>query len=225
MNKQNAANFPHNKDLADCNPSNGTKSFPIVIPNSHGVDNLTKEICSSYDCMDGVTSVSSSLVSSLATKALNLCPDENNGMGWDSKGCVTSVQTLKNKIDILFSNSSANIISLEELRSSLIQLLENVDLSTSELNKYTYWDTEKPYTRNLMATDNENYNLILLCWTPNRESKIHNHPCDTCYLKVVRGTIQESRYEIDLASNQVVQTSVKYVGEDQGKQPCIHVAW
>lgn len=235
MTKQNATSVPQNKTTYDCNEAFGIhdcrdgasviKSTPIIIPNSKIFDALSNESYCSYDCMDGV-SLPTSTASSFATKALSPCSMiENEMVDWKSKISlgsteVTSVSALKIEIDQLFSTKRAQLITQEELRARLINLLKCVDLSTSELNKYTYWDTQKPYTRNLMATDNENYNLILLCWTPHRESKIHNHPCDTCYLKIIRGTIQEGRYEIDSTNNQVVQTSLKYLSENQGTYTC-----
>jgi cysteine dioxygenase len=35
---------------------------------------------------------------------------------------------------------------------------------------------------------------MLLCWNPGRESPIHNHPCNGCWLKVLQGSIKETRY-------------------------------
>ena len=129
---------------------------------------------------------------------------------------ILTVLALKFQIERLFKLHKSQEISLDILRSSIIDLLKKVDLTTSEINKFTYWDNEKSYTRNLVATDNENYNLLLLCWTPGMESKIHNHPCDTCYMKAIRGSIQETRYKADTVNNKVIETSVKFLNENQG---------
>ena len=61
--------------------------------------------------------------------------------------------------------------------------------------KYAIFDDEKPYTRNLISTDGETYTLLLLCWNPQKESPIHDHPCDGCWLQVVQGGIREDRYD------------------------------
>ena len=129
---------------------------------------------------------------------------------------ILTVLALKLQIERLFKLRKSQEISLDILRSSIIDLLKKVDLTTSEINKFTYWDNEKSYTRNLVATDNENYNLLLLCWTPGMESKIHDHPCDTCYMKAIRGSIQETRYKTDTVNNKVIETSVKFLNENQG---------
>jgi hypothetical protein len=60
--------------------------------------------------------------------------------------------------------------------------------------RYAHFDPSRHYTRNLIATDYTSYTLMLLCWNPGRESPIHNHPCNGCWLKVLQGSIKETRY-------------------------------
>lgn len=55
------------------------------------------------------------------------------------------------------------------------------------MDKYAFWDPSKLYTRNLVATDGKNYTVLLLCWNPGRESPIHDHPCEGCWVKTVSG--------------------------------------
>ncbi len=38
--------------------------------------------------------------------------------------------------------------------------------------------------------------------------KIHDHPCDGCFVKSLKGLIKETRYEADLSTN-----SLRYTGE------------
>ena len=38
------------------------------------------------------------------------------------------------------------------------------------------------------------YTLLLLCWNPAAESRIHDHPCDACILTVLDGILKEDRY-------------------------------
>ncbi|KAL7535306.1 hypothetical protein ACHAXR_008454 [Thalassiosira sp. AJA248-18] len=65
----------------------------------------------------------------------------------------------------------------------------------------------KNYTRNLIATDNETFTLLLLCWNPGKCSPIHDHPCDGCWLRVCQGQIQETRYEINTETDNLDVTS------------------
>ena len=68
-------------------------------------------------------------------------------------------------------------------------------LDPEELTRYTHLDDSKHYTRNLVATDNTNYTLLLLCWNPGKSSPIHDHPCDGCWMQVLKGQVRECRYE------------------------------
>ena len=93
--------------------------------------------------------------------------------------------------------------------------MERVDLTTNEINKYTFFDFEKPYTRNLVATDHKHYTLLLLCWSPGKESKIHNHPCDGCYVKAVRGSVRESQYTINETTLDIKLSKTRFFNEGQ----------
>ncbi|KAL7430777.1 hypothetical protein ACHAXH_001681 [Discostella pseudostelligera] len=72
----------------------------------------------------------------------------------------------------------------------------------------------KNYTRNLIATDDETFTLLLLCWNPSKESPIHDHPCDGCWLRVCTGKIQETRYEINAAADRLEITSDMVFDDD-----------
>lgn len=63
------------------------------------------------------------------------------------------------------------------------------------LARFAHVDPSKNYTRNLVATDDKHYTLLLLCWNPGKESPVHDHPCDGCWMDVIQGSIQECRYE------------------------------
>lgn len=125
---------------------------------------------------------------------------------------IDSVQRLVAGIDTIFKLKSPN---WSITKSALINLLTTVDLSTDEVNKYTFWDSEKPYTRNLISTDNLNYTLLLLCWNPGKESKIHNHPCDGCFVKTIRGCIREARYTVHDVTNEIRLDRTRFFNEGQ----------
>jgi len=90
-------------------------------------------------------------------------------------------------------------------KAAIFQVLKNTTLPMNELVKYTCVDAQLPYTRNLVATDGVNYTLILMCWNAGTESKIHDHPCDGCFVKTVKGSIKETRYAMHPENNTVVQ--------------------
>lgn len=64
------------------------------------------------------------------------------------------------------------------------------------LSRHSYMDPSKKYSRNLIATDDERYTLLMVCWNPGKESPIHDHPSDGCWMRVMHGNIQESRYRL-----------------------------
>lgn len=58
-------------------------------------------------------------------------------------------------------------------------------LESADVAPYAFWDPDKLYTRNLMASDGKNFTILLLCWNPGKESPIHDHPCEGCWVKTV----------------------------------------
>jgi cysteine dioxygenase len=81
-------------------------------------------------------------------------------------------------------------------KEKIFHILENTYLNEKEIQKYVFVDLELPYTRNVVYSDNENFTLILMCWNPNMESKVHDHPCDGCFVKTLKGGVKESRYQL-----------------------------
>ncbi|KAL7571287.1 hypothetical protein ACA910_008940 [Epithemia clementina (nom. ined.)] len=77
----------------------------------------------------------------------------------------------------------------------ILDLLRRVHLDMDDLHRYAFIDYDRKYTRNLIATDNETYTLLLLCWSPGRASPIHDHPCDGCWMRVIHGQVCECRYK------------------------------
>lgn len=90
-------------------------------------------------------------------------------------------------------------------RDALFEVLNNTTLPMNELMKYTIVDNALPYTRNLVASDGENFTLLLLCWNAGVSSKIHDHPCDGCFVKTVKGSIRETRYAMHPETNTIEQ--------------------
>jgi hypothetical protein len=105
----------------------------------------------------------------------------------------------------LQKENAARVMSIrmaqDEARGTLadpvMDLFGRLDLSCEFWKQYAHSDPMKNYTRNLIATDDETFTLLLLCWNPGKESPIHDHPCDGCWVRVCQGKIQETRYEID----------------------------
>jgi len=86
-------------------------------------------------------------------------------------------------------------------------LFRRLDVTRSEWERFEFFDPTRNYTRNLISTDGDTYTLILLCWNAGKESPIHDHPCDGCWMRILEGSVRECRYVQD---------------KDEDKLVCIH---
>jgi len=95
------------------------------------------------------------------------------------------------------------------------QLFSRLDLNKDEWERFSFFDSSKNYTRNLIATDGETFTLLLLCWNPGKESPIHDHPCDGCWMNVCEGSIEECRYSNEDGTDRLQCYSDKTYREGQ----------
>ncbi|KAI6240853.1 Cysteine dioxygenase [Aphelenchoides fujianensis] len=80
-------------------------------------------------------------------------------------------------------------INTEEVR----EILENYSSNRADWKKYAHFDPHR-YTRNLVDAGNGKYNLMILCWAPGLGSNIHDHQNSHCFVKVLDGTLRETRF-------------------------------
>lgn len=73
------------------------------------------------------------------------------------------------------------------------QLLESIDYKAEDWKKFAHLSGEH-YTRNLVASKDFVYDVILLCWSPNQSSAIHDHSSSGCWMRVLKGAVTEKRY-------------------------------
>ena len=93
--------------------------------------------------------------------------------------------------------------TLKELGHAIeSHLADNKDLESAahladayvgeDWKEYVTWSDEK-YTRNhIMQT--ELFEMLVICWDVEQGSPFHDHPERGCLLRVMQGTLQESRY-------------------------------
>lgn len=130
------------------------------------------------------------------------------------KGKITTVACAIEAINSVFNQSSPNYSCIWiERKAKLMEILNKIDFAPTELSKYTFYDSDIPYTRNLVATDNVNYTLLLLCWSPGRESKIHDHPCEGCFVRTLSGNIKEWVYTVNMETNEIVYVRDQVYGQ------------
>ena len=105
-----------------------------------------------------------------------------------------------NRLLRLFARS----FSWPERYESRRNLLSRVKLPSRELSKFVDWSCrDLPYTRSLVGTDGINYTLLVLCWNPGRESKIHNHPCEGCFVLPMSGSLKETIYSVHPETDEI----------------------
>lgn len=131
--------------------------------------------------------------------------DDNDDDTPDVPACALDLEALIANIQLQLSHRTELPL---KARLKIKELMRLYDASTGELDRYTFFDPSKKYTRNLISCD-DTFTLMLLCWNPAVESPIHDHPCrNGCYVKVVDGTIREHQYVKDEAANKLTLTQV-----------------
>ena len=72
--------------------------------------------------------------------------------------------------------------------------MEQFEGKSEQFSDYVHEDENSAYTRNLVATDNRTFALIVLCWKKGRGSGIHDHPGDGCWMSMLKGGLRETHY-------------------------------
>ncbi|KAF2125768.1 cysteine dioxygenase type I [Dothidotthia symphoricarpi CBS 119687] len=78
--------------------------------------------------------------------------------------------------------------------NELQQLMQGYCSDESEWGKYFFPAPNMNYTRNLVDKGNGKSNLLLLVWSPGRASPIHDHANAHCIMKILKGSLIETRY-------------------------------
>ncbi|KAG5928059.1 hypothetical protein E4U42_001334 [Claviceps africana] len=79
--------------------------------------------------------------------------------------------------------------------SLLTDLMRNYNSNPMEWGKYAFGDASRGYTRNLVDEGNGKSNLLVLVWSPGKGSPIHDHGNAHCLMKILHGTLTETRYD------------------------------
>ncbi|KAM3072144.1 hypothetical protein ACMFMG_008602 [Clarireedia jacksonii] len=77
---------------------------------------------------------------------------------------------------------------------TLTHLLSSYRSNPADWHKYAHRNPDKQYTRNLVTEVEGVFNLLMLVWTPGKESKVHDHASSHCLMKVLGGGLRETRW-------------------------------
>lgn len=83
----------------------------------------------------------------------------------------------------------------EEERATYSTILHHLHIPLVDFTEFCSW-SEDSYTRNCIA-ENEEFELILLCWNAGQKTPIHDHGGEECWVKVLDGEFRETIYKED----------------------------
>ncbi|KAH7321646.1 RmlC-like cupin domain-containing protein [Rhexocercosporidium sp. MPI-PUGE-AT-0058] len=110
------------------------------------------------------------------------------------------------------SGLDSSDINIQELQ----KLMEDYISSEKDWAKYGFEDLSRGYTRNLVDEGNGKSNLLILVWTPNKGSPVHDHADAHCLMKVLKGTLKETRFDFprnNATAPQVIKETLYHQGE------------
>jgi cysteine dioxygenase len=124
---------------------------------------------------------------------------------------------IKKQRNILMSRESITrtIESLNDLVSTLSegerttynQIIRSIELSKDDFDGISTW-SDQSYTRNCIA-ENEQFELILLCWEKGQRTAIHDHGGEECWVNIIEGEFKETIYKED-ANGELVAVKTHY---------------
>ncbi|PVH78594.1 cysteine dioxygenase type I [Cadophora sp. DSE1049] len=98
----------------------------------------------------------------------------------------------------------------------LQKLMESYVSSERDWEKYAFEDLSRGYTRNLVDEGNGKSNLLILVWTPNKGSPVHDHADAHCLMKVLKGKLKETRFDFprnNATAPQIIKETIYRQGE------------
>jgi cysteine dioxygenase len=89
---------------------------------------------------------------------------------------------LQNKLSSHLATHPASLLS--PTLPKLFTLLREYTSDPQDWSKYANANTTKHYTRNLVCEVPGLFNLLILVWTPGKQSPVHDHADSHCLMKV-----------------------------------------
>jgi cysteine dioxygenase len=117
----------------------------------------------------------------------------------------------QNQLNCLVLNELVTDLCEAE-RMTFNKIIQVAELPAEELIAYSSW-SDDTYTRNCIYED-EDFELILLCWKPGQSTPIHDHGGEECWVKVIEGAFKERIFQHDEAGDlQEISSSVTHIGD------------
>jgi cysteine dioxygenase len=124
----------------------------------------------------------------------------------------TLLESTKNTQKPLETISELIQVLDEEERTTYTTILKTMKLPIAAYEKHATW-SKTCYTRNCVA-ENEDFELILICWEKGQATAIHDHGGEECWVYFVEGEFRENIYTQGKEGElNVVKTSIAKPGD------------
>lgn len=119
---------------------------------------------------------------------------------------------------------------------NLLRFYESMENKENQWNKFAIRDKSVNYTRNMVTDIGNHSKLLVLVWEPGKQSTIHDHPNTHCFMKILKGQLQEKLYDPKTTADDKIlkrtttlpNNGVAYITDDIGlhqiKNPTADVA-
>jgi len=101
-------------------------------------------------------------------------------------------QSEQTQVNIQTINELITTLSEEE-RTTYGSILRDLSIPLSTFHNFCSW-SEESYTRNCIA-ENDDFELILLCWNKGQKTPIHDHGGEECWVKLLDGAFKETIFQ------------------------------
>lgn len=116
---------------------------------------------------------------------------------------------MKKKVVNLLKNYKQNNLA------NLLEPIKNLGFNNEEFNNNITFK-KNDYCKSILYRDDK-YEIILICWDANCETKIHNHPKNGCIMKILEGNLLEECFDKtynNIRTNNYEKNDVSYIHDD-----------
>lgn len=111
--------------------------------------------------------------------------------------------------------------TLENCDGDYVGAANGIQLGAHDFDGFTNWESDA-YTRNCIVRTDA-YELILICWSEGQITPVHCHGGEECWVYMVDGQIEETRFEDDdngdirpVHSMSLTEGKITYMNDEMG---------
>lgn len=92
----------------------------------------------------------------------------------------------------------------DEQKQFLLNQLSLYKSNENDFKQFIAFD-EKSFTKNLVMEVGDICNIIIMCWAPGQGSSIHSHNGSQCFVKILKGQLNELKMSCPNENRPIVQ--------------------